>query len=106
MPSYGLSLLAPQFDGLYFGGYQDLGLSNIDFLTADVMQLFSNAKITFSQEGATDFKEKYLAPGLHSKRVIQIHQNHARQVYHLVIWAKRFQRNRSVPGETFSTRCM
>ena len=39
-------------------------MSNIDFLIADVTQLFSNAKITFSQGGATNCQKKDLAPGL------------------------------------------
>ena len=39
-------------------------ITNIDFLTEDVIQLPSNAKITFSQESATDPQERYLAPGL------------------------------------------
>ena len=39
-------------------------MSNINFLTAGVIKLLSNAEITFSQEGATDLPKKYLAPGL------------------------------------------
>ena len=39
-------------------------MSNIDFLTADVIQFLSNAKITFSQGDATDLQKKYLTPGL------------------------------------------
>ena len=33
-------------------------MSSIDFLTADVIWLSSNAKITFSQGGATDLQKK------------------------------------------------
>ena len=40
------------------------GMSNINFLTAGVIKLLSNAEITFSQEGATDLPKKYLVPGL------------------------------------------
>ena len=40
------------------------GISNINFLTAGVIKLLSNAEITFSQEGATDLPKKYLVPGL------------------------------------------
>ena len=39
-------------------------MSNIDFLVADVMQLLSNAKLTFSQQMQQIFENKYLAPGL------------------------------------------
>ena len=39
-------------------------MSKINFLTADVILLLSNAKITFSQRGATDVKKTYLALGL------------------------------------------
>ena len=42
-------------------------MSNIDVLIADVLYLLSNAKITFSQGGATDLKKMYLAPGLFRK---------------------------------------
>ena len=39
-------------------------MSNINFLTAGVIKLLSNAEITFSQEGATDLPKQYLVPGL------------------------------------------
>ena len=42
-------------------------MSNIDFLTADVIWLLSNAKITFSKGCAADLQKKYLSPGLHEK---------------------------------------
>ena len=35
-------------------------MSNIDFMTSDVMQLPLDAKITFSQGGATDLQNKHL----------------------------------------------
>ena len=34
-------------------------MSNSDFLSADEMQLLSNVKIAFSQEGATDLKKRF-----------------------------------------------
>ena len=35
-----------------------IGMSNIDFFIANVMQLLSNAKIIFSQRDATDLLKK------------------------------------------------
>ena len=54
MNSHGLSPF-----GLGFDGRPGTGVSGINFLTAGVIKLFSNAEITFSQAGATDLPRKY-----------------------------------------------
>ena len=56
MDSHGLSLFWPSLPGT--------DMSKINFLTAGVIKLLSNAEITFSQEGATDLPKKYLVPRL------------------------------------------
>ena len=50
--------------GLRFNGRPGTGVSDINFLAAGVIKLLSNAKITFSQAGATDLPKKYSVPGL------------------------------------------
>ena len=50
----GLNPLCHRFIGLYFKSYQELARPT----------LISNAKITFSPEGATDLPKKDFAPGL------------------------------------------
>ena len=59
MNSHGLSPF-----GLRFDGRPGTGVSGINFLTASVIKLLSNADITFSQAGATDLPKKYSVPGL------------------------------------------
>ena len=39
-------------------------MSDINFLTAGVIKLLSNAEVTLSQAGATDLPKTYLVPGL------------------------------------------
>ena len=39
-------------------------MSDINFLTAGVIKLLSNAEVTFSQAGATDLPKTYSVPGL------------------------------------------
>ena len=59
MNSHGLSPF-----GLRFDGRLGTGVSDINFLTAGVIKLLSNAEITFSQAGAADLPKKYSVPGL------------------------------------------
>ena len=59
MNSHGLSPF-----GLRFDGRSETGVSDINFLTAGIIKLLSNAEITFSQTGATDLPKKYSVPGL------------------------------------------
>ena len=59
MDSHGLSPFVLRSDGL-----PGTGMSNINFLTAGVIKLLSNAEITFSQEDSTDLPKKYVVPGL------------------------------------------
>ena len=54
MNSHGLSPF-----GLRFGGRPGTGVSVINFLTAGVITLLSNAEITFLQAGSTDLPRKY-----------------------------------------------
>ena len=56
MNSHGLSPF-----GLRFDGRPGTGVSDINFLTAGVIKLLSNAEI---QAGATDLPKKYSIPGL------------------------------------------
>ena len=51
MDSHGLSLFWPSLPGT--------DMSNINFLTAGVIKLLSNAEITFSQEGGTSSKKVF-----------------------------------------------
>ena len=59
MNSHGLSPF-----GLRFDGRPGTGVSDINFLTAGVIKLLSNAEITCSQAGATDLPKTYSVPGL------------------------------------------
>ena len=59
MNSHGLSPF-----GLRFDGRPGTGVSDINFLTAGVIKLLSNADITFSQVGVTDLPKTYSVPGL------------------------------------------
>ena len=59
MNSHGLSPF-----GLRFDGGPGTGLFDINFLTAGVIKLLSNAEITFSDGGTTDLPKKYSVPGL------------------------------------------
>ena len=45
-------------------------MPNIDFLNVNVIQLLSNAKITFSQGGATDLQKSILLPDYQVKRIL------------------------------------
>ena len=61
MNSHGLSPV-----GLRFDGRPGTGMSDINFLIADVIKLLTNAEVTFSQAGATDLPETYSVPGLYT----------------------------------------
>ena len=50
--------------GLRFDGRPGTGVSDINFFTAGVIKLLSDAEVTFSQAGATDLLKTYSIPGL------------------------------------------
>ena len=57
MNSHGLSPFRLRFDGR-----PGTGVSDINFLTAGVIKLLSDAEITFSKAGAKDLPKKYSVP--------------------------------------------
>ena len=57
--SHGLDSLGLRFNGLYFKRYQELVRPTLIFFITDLMQLLSNAKLTFSQGGATGLKKVF-----------------------------------------------
>ena len=58
MISHGHRPVGLRFKGLYFGSYQDFGMSNMNFLITDMIQFSSDTKIAFSQGGAAKIKTK------------------------------------------------
>ena len=60
--SHGLDSLGLRFNGVYFKRYQELVRPTLIFFITDLMQLLSNAKLTFSQGGATGLKKVFNWP--------------------------------------------
>ena len=59
MVSHGLRTSWPEISCPMFQKLSGAGMSNIDFLTADVILFLSDVKTTFSQRVATDLKKVF-----------------------------------------------
>ena len=57
----------PQIQWSLFQKLPGIGMSNIDFLIANMMLLLPHAKIIFSQRGATDLKKSIWLPHYHDE---------------------------------------